>query len=299
MAASNHLLILKKCGVSTLSTDSKQMKTIFTISIFFVTTNILFAQDLPLPYYTGFDNVAEQAGWQQYRTGFMSLQSWHYSNTGFSTPNCIFHDYNVGGNLTDTVIDWFISPALNFTSTGVVSLKVKTFGFSPPTVDNCGVWFGTNSQNPATGNFVLIGNISYMQPQSQWLDTSFAIPSASDSGFIAIRYKTIYAYWMTYSIDNITVSTTVGINEKEISNKIGITVYPNPLTSSATVQFSSEIHNGKLNLYNIYGEKMKAINNVTGKQIKIYKENLAIGVYFVQLTQENKVTGTTKLIITD
>ena len=158
------------------------MKIFLTFLLQCLTASILFSQGLSLPYYTGFDSPAENAGWKEYRTGFLSSYSW-------GTNGSLSHDYNVGGNSTDTVIDWFVSPPLNFTSPGTITMKVMTGGFSTPFPDNCEIWFGTNNSNPSTGNFVLIANLSYMQPQYQWLDTTVSIPFVSDSGYIALNIK--------------------------------------------------------------------------------------------------------------
>ena len=182
------------------------MKTIITFFFICITLNTLFSQGISLPYFTGFDTPAEQAGWQQFRTGFLSNFDWNNNGS-------ISHDYNVGGNPSDTVVDWYVSPPLNFTSTGILTMKIKTGGFSMPTPDNCEVYFGTNYPNPSIGNFVLIANLSYMQPQYQWLDTIVNVPYTSDSGYIAFKYKTIGLAWTNYSIDSITVSTVVGFDD--------------------------------------------------------------------------------------
>ncbi|MBW8051955.1 MAG: hypothetical protein FVQ77_16770, partial [Cytophagales bacterium] len=73
------------------------------------------AQSLQLPYYTGFDSVSEQAGWQEFRLGILSSSHWIYTAGLFvSSPKSLFHYYNNPGNPTDTVEDWFVSPPLNF-----------------------------------------------------------------------------------------------------------------------------------------------------------------------------------------
>ena len=49
----------------------------------------------------------------------------------------------------------------------------------------------------------------------------------------------------------------------------------------------------------MYGQKIKTINNITGNKIKIDRDNLPSGIYFIRLTQDNKTIITDKLIITD
>ena len=270
------------------------MKTIFTFFLLLLLASSSFSQGLSLPYYTGFDSPDEQAGWQQFRTGFPSNFDWENNGN-------ILHDYNVGGNPADTVIDWYVSPSLNFTSSGTVTMKVRTGGFSVPTPDNCEIWFGTNDPDPSTGNFVLIANLSYMQPQNQWLDTIISIPFASDSGYIAFKYKTIGLAWTTYAIDSITVrvGATVGIDEVYNSDNAVVNIFPNPFNSTSIVHFTSEFPNVELNLYNIFGQKVRTINNIIGQEYKLHRDNLPVGVYILRLLEDNKVIGMEKFIIAD
>ena len=102
-----------------------------------ININSVLAQSESLPYTTGFDSGAEQMGWQQFRTGFLSTYDWGYGGGAFSAPTCLSHDYNVGGNPDDTVVDWFVSPPINFSSPGLVAIKLYTAGFSTPFPDNC------------------------------------------------------------------------------------------------------------------------------------------------------------------
>ena len=102
------------------------MKNLLSFLFYGLITNVFLSQ--ALPYYANFDDIIVQEGWQQYRTGFISTYSWNYTSDG-SPAICVSHDYNVGGNTTDTVIDWFISPPINFTTTSTMSLKIKTGGF--------------------------------------------------------------------------------------------------------------------------------------------------------------------------
>jgi len=275
------------------------MKLFFTLFLNCLIQQIVFAQGEPLPYTTGFDNVSEQAGWQEFRTGYLSTYSWNYGGPGFSAPSCLSHDYNVGGNPGDIVVDWFVSPPLNVTSTGTVSMKVKTAGFSAPTNDNCEIWFGTNDPDPTTGNFVLIGNISYMQPQYQWLDTTFNIPVATDSGYIAIRYTTVGPAWTTYQIDNINAAIFVGIDENENLNQASLSIFPNPFSDITTIQTNDQMENATMTIYNSSGQIVKEISGINGKLIMINKDDLQNGLYFIRLTQADEIIATEKLIITE
>jgi len=158
----------------------------------FIVPENLTAQAVELPYYTGFDNLTEQSGWQQYRQGYESVQEWSFGSglapVGYSLPTCLFHDYNVGGDDTQTVVDWFVSPAIHFSSESKLELKIRVSGFSNPLEDNLMICFGTLSQDPALGSFALLANLSEMSPNQIWLDTIIDIPYTADEGYIGIRY---------------------------------------------------------------------------------------------------------------
>lgn len=94
-----------------------------------------------------------------------------------------------------------------------------------------------------------------------------------------------------------TLCTTVGMNE--INNHTTISVYPNPFISFTTIQLNLTINNGELNIINVYGQQIKKIKNISGQTITLNRDNLSSGLYFIRVTQDNKVIATDKLIITD
>lgn len=261
---------------------------------------ILFSQGISLPYSSGFDTPSEMAGWQQYRTGFLSNYAWSNSGGGFFSM-CISHDYNVGGAQTDTVVDWYVSPPLNFTSEGTLAVKVLTSGFSTPFPDNFEVLFGTNIQDPALSSFTVIANLSYMQPQFQWLDTIVNIPFVSDSGYIAFKYKTIGAAWSTYAFDNVVIDlspVSVGENQNTIKT---LNCYPNPFNESTSIELPQDLRNSKLtvHIYDTMGKEIKSTEYVNARKILIRKEGLPEGVYFVKIDPENSRSYTAQIVITD
>ncbi len=78
-----------------------------------------------------------------------------------------------------------------------------------------------------------------------------------------------------------------------------ILIYPNPVNSSATVEFNSTVINAHLDIYNQYGQKIKTINNISGNKIKIDRDNLPSGIYFIYQIQDQKVITFDKLVITN
>ena len=164
------------------------------------------AQSLQLPYYTGFDSISEQAGWQEFRLGVLSAWSWVYSAGNFvSSPKSLFHDYNVGGSPTDTIEDWFVSPPLNFNTSAQLNLKLFPQYLFGDTSEYFGIWFGDGSNNPANGNFYELANLTDMQTLYQWVDTSFTINSYTDSGYIAFKYINTGDDWIAIFIDDVNI----------------------------------------------------------------------------------------------
>ncbi|MGZ4055690.1 MAG: T9SS type A sorting domain-containing protein [Bacteroidia bacterium] len=91
--------------------------------------------------------------------------------------------------------------------------------------------------------------------------------------------------------------TTTGI--KEIPNENTISVYPNPFSFETSVKTNSYLKNATLTIYNSLGQDIKIVKSISGKEIKISRDNLVNGIYFIELTQDNKIIAEDKLVITD
>ena len=101
--------------------------------------------------------------------------------------------------------------------------------------------------------------------------------------------------WRIEKYDGVCVSSVI----EGLESKKGISIYPNPFNYSVTIQLSSTINNGELNIFNLYGQTTKTINNISGDKIIINRDNLPSGLYFIRLTEENKTIAADKLVITD
>jgi N-acetylneuraminic acid mutarotase len=101
--------------------------------------------------------------------------------------------------------------------------------------------------------------------------------------------------WEFY--DSTNTSCTTGV--KESSNKKSISIYPNPFSQQTTLQTSSLLNNATLTLDNCSGQIVKQIKNINGRTITLQRDNLSSGLYFIQLTQDNKTIAFDKLIIID
>ena len=92
--------------------------------IFVILTSLpcILPAQVDLPYYTGFDDATERAGWRIYRTGENALANWSIGTVGgFSPTSSVNHDYapSTGAGLAD---DWFVSPGFLIPAGGTLSL---------------------------------------------------------------------------------------------------------------------------------------------------------------------------------
>lgn len=86
----------------------------------------------------------------------------------------------------------------------------------------------------------------------------------------------------------------------QLSNAVWqMSVYPNPFSSSTTIQTNQVLNNATLTVYNSLGEQIKQIKDINGQSIFLTRDNLTNGFYFIQLTQDNKLIATNKLVLTD
>jgi hypothetical protein len=76
-------------------------------------------------------------------------------------------------------------------------------------------------------------------------------------------------------------------------------IYPNPFSAQTTFETNTFLHNATLTMDNCFGQTVKEIKNISGQTVILSRDNLASGLYFLRLTQDNKVIVTDKLVITD
>jgi len=262
-------------------------------------SNQINAQTQSLPYSTGFDSTSEQSGWTEYKLGFDGTYDWIYSTGNpFSAPTSLWHDYQVGGSSTDTVRDWFVSPPLDFSSTGKISLKVNRFTFGVQPIDYFGIWFSSGDSDPNVGDYVEIADLTNFSTSGQYKDTTINIPFTAVPGYIALKYQAT-DNWFTINIDDIlvTADSLSSINEDNVE-KMSIRLYPNPFTYATILEIDDhfQFRHARLMLFNSMGEKI-AEQKINTKKSKITRNNLASGIYYYQIINENNLTNAGKLII--
>jgi hypothetical protein len=81
-----------------------------------------------------------------------------------------------------------------------------------------------------------------------------------------------------------------------VSEKIKLTIAPNPVTTHAILSFEEEQKNTSINIFDILGNEIKTIH-FSGKQLSIEKGTMKEGLYFIQITDEKKQIVNKKIII--
>jgi hypothetical protein len=76
-------------------------------------------------------------------------------------------------------------------------------------------------------------------------------------------------------------------------------IYPNPFSTQTTIQTDIILNDATLTVDNYLGQTIKEIKNISEQTVILSRDNLPSGLYFVRLSQYNKVIGTKKLLITD
>lgn len=89
------------------------------------------------------------------------------------------------------------------------------------------------------------------------------------------------------------------LSSNEIRNdKSLIRIFPNPFNKETFIEFKN-IDNERyyLNVFNVTGQMVEKIDNITGNMIKVERKNLNSGIYFFQLKSAKGIVAQGKLII--
>lgn len=252
---------------------------LFTVLI----TNVLQAQT-PLPYNTGFDNAAQQQGWQEYRKGYDSNYSWSIAPFfASSTPNKLWHDYNVAGDPNDTIRDWYVSPPFDMSGGGTLTLKVNVFSImgTATASDHLKIFLlhGNSDPDLATSMVELMDLTPHVTNTDTWITVaSMELPTASGETYIAFSYQAT-TNWFTPGIDDIEVEGP-GNGLRELDHGLSATrVFPVPAQGLVRIEvIDPRLQNTALQLtmLNELGQQVLE-RRFTGRFM--LDEGLAAGLY--------------------
>jgi hypothetical protein len=76
-------------------------------------------------------------------------------------------------------------------------------------------------------------------------------------------------------------------------------VFPNPFISSTTIETIGNHTNATLTIYDVFGQTVRQIDNLSGETVIFPRENLLSGFYFISLEEDMKIIQVEKLMIID
>jgi len=232
------------------------------------------------------------------------------------TPSCT----NCHGG-TATVMDKWVTSTIPDSgyiadSTYVITVAVKdlgrsTFGFECSPVNDSGEQIGTMIQSARTTLVGLSKYITHIASSISSADSnswSFDwIAPSTGSGEV-----TFYAAFNAANGDGGTggdiiyhssltvqeIQPVVTSLEEHVDKDLHVQFYPNPFTTSTTIEFDNE-NNAKhtLSIYDETGQLVRKMDNITSGRVKIERQNLKSGLYFFQLMNNRHSVGSGKIMI--
>jgi hypothetical protein len=92
------------------------------------------------------------------------------------------------------------------------------------------------------------------------------------------------------------LSGTVGIEEMQ-QNTDNIQIFPSPFSYETVLQSAKPLNNASLIIENIFGQKVFHLNNLSGNKFTLDRESLPDGIYFINLSENNKIIAAKKIVI--
>jgi hypothetical protein len=152
--------------------------------------------------------------------------------------------------------------------------------------------------NYADGNWTLVGGVSGSQLSINDPEYNFYPKALS-------RIETQWSINCSdqrssnKSSSNIIGIPALGIYDNDGINSDGVDIFPNPFSTETTIKSKEKLDNATLTIFNIYGQQIKQIKDIYGFQIIFHRNNLASGLYFMQLNQKEKLIVKKKFLIQD
>jgi hypothetical protein len=127
-----------------------------------------------------------------------------------------------------------------------------------------------------------------------WKHAILTFTASQPSKYITVKIIPGVKAWN--QIDNFSIGNATSIHESSINKS---NLFPNPFSTTTTLQTAIPLHKATLLIYNSLGQIVKQINNIAVQHIIIQRDNLPCGFYYLKVTQDNKIIMKDKLVITD
>lgn len=123
-------------------------------------------------------------------------------------------------------------------------------------------------------------------------------------GAVSVTYNTIYS-GCTFQTANLNVSSGAviydpcivsGISDPFIATTM-LDIFPNPLTSSSSIELSGGTSIKELSVFNSLGQKATAVSEINSTSFTLERGNLAPGIYLLSVTDNRQNIISRKIII--
>ncbi|CAN5831766.1 hypothetical protein BH11BAC7_BH11BAC7_06370 [soil metagenome] len=181
--------------------------------------------------------------------------------------------------------------AASWTSTPTGNPPAASFSYSPAApAANIPVQFTDQSLNTPTAWFWTFGDA-----------TSSALQNPVHTYATAGTYTVTLIVLNCISTDTTNFVITIllnGIEENSLSGSFSF--YPNPFSSSATIQFSDEVNLGgiKIEISDLSGRTLRNISP-QNHLINFERTGLSSGMYFINVYENGKLAGSKKIVLND
>jgi hypothetical protein len=237
-----------------------------------------------------------------------------YTDIPDTTPNASFSlDLN-----NDAIIDFIIQFGGSNSTYGIICYPQNNNAYSGNFVNGTYLPWALSTSNTICST--LATWYDYNNPGTLALSTSIGHWVGASDKYLALKLivgTNTYYGWARIDIISNSASFTIkdyayesnpngciqsGQNNLEISeytkNKL-YSIFPNPFISSTIIQTNSNLKNGSLNIYNSYGQIVRQENNLSGHTISLSRDTLSTGLYFISLSEGNKIIAKEKILIID
>lgn len=134
------------------------------------------------------------------------------------------------------------------------------------------------------------GNVNCLNPGLVIL-TQYGV--VSNGGYLYINCTLSVGPWFDCHLPDYAYALGV----PAISSLLEFSLFPNPFSSQTTFHTNVPLHNATLTLYNSFGQEVKQFV-IRNSSFVIERGNLPSGLYFIRLTDDNKIYKD-KLVITN
>jgi hypothetical protein len=130
-----------------------------------------------------------------------------------------------------------------------------------------------------------------------WTTIDVPLPNFLIAPAVTIKFKMGGGEGVGLDDIEIVNISSLGFDESSITNNIKF--YPNPFSAQTTLHSDKILNNATLTVYNSLGQILSQLKNINGQTVNLNRNNLPIGHYFAEISEENKIIAIDKLVIMD